>query len=248
LSSPAPAWRSIVALTAFELRLTARRGENLLVTLVVPAAVLLFFSSVDVLAVPGRAVDFLLPGALALGVIATSFVSLGIATAYERHYGVLKRLAGAPIPRGAIVVAKILAVLVIELIQALLLVAIAWLWLGWRAGEGAAIGLAVVAIGLGTAAFAGLGLAMAGRLRAEAALAIANALFLAFLLVGGILLPLEQLPGPLATIGAALPAAPLAELLRVALGSGGDALPPAAMLGAWAAGGVTLAVWASRWD
>ena len=95
-----------------ELRLTARRGENVLVTVVLPVVVLLFFASVSVLpAGIGRPVDFLLPGTLALAVIATSFVNLGIATAYERNYGVLKRLGGSPLTRGGLLAAKMSAVL-----------------------------------------------------------------------------------------------------------------------------------------
>ena len=93
MSRPATPLRSTLALTGMELRLTARRGENVLVTIVIPAAVLLFFAST------GRPVEFLLPGAIGLAVIATGLVNLGIATAYERSYGVLKRLGGAPIPR-----------------------------------------------------------------------------------------------------------------------------------------------------
>ncbi|MBA2315541.1 MAG: ABC transporter permease, partial [Chloroflexi bacterium] len=151
MSRPAPASRAVLALTRFELRLAARRGENLLVMLVVPAAVLVFFSTVGVLDLGGRPVDRLLPGTLALGVIAASFVNLGIATAYERHYGVLKRLGGAPLPRGAVVAAKILAVLAIEVVQAVLLLALAWVALGWRPGGAAAPAVGAVALALGTA-------------------------------------------------------------------------------------------------
>jgi len=42
VSVPAPAIRSVAALTGLELRLAARRGENVLVTLVIPIAVLVF--------------------------------------------------------------------------------------------------------------------------------------------------------------------------------------------------------------
>ena len=57
----------------------------------------LFFASVKVLpATAGAPVDFLLPGTLALAVIATSLVNLGIATAYERNYGVLEDLNTRP--------------------------------------------------------------------------------------------------------------------------------------------------------
>ena len=38
-------------------------------------------------------------------------VNLGIATAYERYYGVLKRLGSSPLPRSGLVIAKILVIL-----------------------------------------------------------------------------------------------------------------------------------------
>src|SRR4029079_418260 len=96
MSRPAPWTRSTAAQTAVELRLTARRGENLLAIAVIPVAVLVFFASTTVVSLPGGGtVDALLPGAIALAIIATGLVNLGIATAYERSYGVLKRLGGS---------------------------------------------------------------------------------------------------------------------------------------------------------
>ena len=85
----------------------SRRGENLLVTLVIPLVLLLFFGSTGVLATGG--VDFLVPGILALAIMSTGMVSLGIATAYERHYGVLKRLGGSPLTRPQLIAAKSVA-------------------------------------------------------------------------------------------------------------------------------------------
>jgi ABC-2 type transport system permease protein len=248
VSAPAPAAQATLAMTAMELRLTARRGENLLVTIVIPAAVLLFFASVAVLPVPGRVVDFLLPGSLALAVIATSLVNLGIATGYERHYGVLKRLGGSPLTRPGLIAAKIAAVLAVEVAQAGLLFAIAIGALGWRLPAGAPLALLVGALLLGTLAFAGLGLAMAGALRAEATLALANGLFLVCLLLGGIVLPIDHLPAPLATVATILPASALADLFRVALGAGGDALRSTATLAVWAVGSVALAARTFRWE
>lgn len=248
MSAPAQAGRAVAAMTAMELRLTARRGENLLVTIVIPTVVLLFFASVAVLPTPGRPVDFLLPGSLALAVIATSFVNLGIATAYERHYGVLKRLGGSPLTRGGLLTAKILAVVAVELLEVALLVLIAAAVLGWRLPPGAPVALVAMGLGLGTLAFAGLGLAMAGALRAEATLALANGLFLAFLLLGGIVLPVDHLPAPLAALAGVLPAASLADLFRIALGAGGDLIRPIVVLGSWAVGAVAVAARTFRWD
>jgi ABC-2 type transport system permease protein len=232
-----------------ELRLTARRAENVLATAVVPVVVLVFFASVDVLPMPsGRPVDFLLPGTLALAVVATSLLSLGIATAYERSYGVLKRLGGSPLTRGNLVAAKIGAVLVIEALQAGVLIAVAWLALGWTPTASANPALVILSVMLGTVTFAGLGLLLAGTLRAEASLAIANALFLATLLLGGVIVPLEELPVWLATIAAVLPAAALSEAFRITLGSGGDVTGPLALLAVWGTGAVIAATRTFRWE
>jgi ABC-2 type transport system permease protein len=232
-----------------ELRLTARRGENVLVTIVIPVVVLLFFASFSILpSGNGRPVDFLLPGALALAIIATSLVNLGIATAYERNYGVLKRLGGSPLTRSGLLAAKMSAVLVVEVGQiALLLVTAAFL--GWRLGPSASPALLVVGLLLGTLAFAGLGLLMAGALRAEATLALANAVFIAFLLLGGIVIPVDQLPGPLAAIAGVLPAAALADVFRAALVTGDIAVAgPVAILIVWGVGAVALAARTFRWE
>lgn len=249
-SPPAPAWRATVAQTAMELRLTSRRGENLLVTIVIPVVLLVFFAAVSVIPIPsGTAVEFLLPGILALAVISTAMVNLGIATAYERYYGVLKRLGGSPLSRGGLVTAKALSILAIEALQVVLLVAIATLGFGWSPGPGASLPLAVLGFLLGTAAFAGIGLAMAGTLRAEATLAAANGLFLVFLLLGGIVLPIDHLPAPLEALARIMPASPLADVLRIGLGAdAGDALEPLAVLTAWAIGAVAVAVRAFRWE
>jgi ABC-2 type transport system permease protein len=248
MSKPAPPLQATLAVAAQELRFLARRGENLLVTIVIPAAVLQFFASVNVLRTPGRAVDFLLPGSIALAVIATSLVNLGIATAYERRYGVLKRLGGSPLPRWGLLGAKVMAIVVVEIIQIALLLAIAWFVLGWRPATNLSPGLALLALLLGTVAFAGLGLAMAGRLRTEAVLAIANGLFLVFLLLGGIVIPITDLPLELAALASFVPAAPLTDLLRIAFGAAGDPGPPLALLGAWAALATALAAFTFRWD
>lgn len=249
---PAAPLRAVLNLVAMELRLTLRRGENLLVTIVIPAAVLLFFATVGILpAMGGPIVSFLLPGSLALAVIATSLVSLGIATGYERSYGVLKRLGGSPLPRAGLVAAKILSVLAVEAVQAVLLGAIAVGLLDWRWPAGGSLPLLVAGLLLGTLAFGGLGMLMAGRLRAEATLALANGLFLVFLLLGGIIIPVDHLPPAMAAFAQVLPANQLAEALRVALvapGAPADAVGPLAALAAWGVISAGLAALTFRWD
>jgi ABC-2 type transport system permease protein len=250
MSRPASLAAATAAQATMELRLTARRGENVLVTIVIPVVVLLFFASVAILPTgSGAPVDFLLPGTLALAVIATSLVNLGIGTAYERSYGVLKRLGGSPLTRTGLLGAKMLAILAVEIGQVVLLVGIAALVLGWRPDDEASLPLLIVALLLGTAAFGGLGLLLAGALRAEATLALANGLFIAFLLLGGILIPIGELPGPLDGIANLLPAAALADAFRAALGTGDvDVRRAVVILTGWAIGAIALALRTFRWE
>lgn len=253
MSQPAPALRSVGALVAHDLRLTARRGENVLVTIVIPIAVLLFFAGTSIIPIAtGRPADFLLPGAIALGIVACGLVNLGIATAYERSYGVLKRLGGAPLPRWALIAAKATSVLVLEVVQIAALIGVGTIVLGWAPGTGWSPLLFVLAVLLGTTTFVGLGLLLAGTLRAEPTLALANGLFLGFLMLGGMVLPIDHLPDALRPIAALLPATALADLLRIALASGttATASPTAgvAILAAWAIAAAGLAVRSFRWE
>ena len=108
--------------------------------------------------------------------------------------------------------------------------------------------MAIAALLLGTLAFAGLGLLLAGSLRAETMLAVANGLFVASLLLGGIVLPIDHLPAPLAALAGALPAAALSEAFRVALGLGGDGTGALILLAGWGLGATVLAVLTFRWE
>src|SRR2546429_7206029 len=189
----APLHQQIIAQTRVELLLTLRRGESVLITLVVPVLLLIFFASLNIIpATTGKAVDFLLPGILALAVMAAGMVSLGIATAYERYYGALKRLGSSPLLRSGLIIAKVISVLVLEVVQVILVVGVAVTLYGWQPA-GSPL-LAILVMALGTVTFAAIGLAMAGALRAEITLAGANALFLLFVLLGGGILPLSHLP------------------------------------------------------
>lgn len=253
MSRPSSPVQAIAAMTATELRLVLRRPENLFATIVIPAVVLVLFSSVAILPTgASRAVNFLLPGSIALGIIATSLVSLSITTAYDRSYGVLKRLGGSPLSRAELIVARLLTILVVEAVQIGLLVGTATLLLGWSAAPGASPILMTLAVVAGTATFVGLGLLIAGTLRAETVLALANVLFLLFLVVGGVIVPIDRLPGPMVTIAAALPAAALSDVLRIGLGSaatsGADVASPLFLLAAWAIATTFLAARTFRWE
>lgn len=227
--------------------MTLRRGDALLLAVVIPVLLLVFFSLVDVLPTGARQpVDFLAPGILALAVMSTAMVSLGIATGFERSYGVLKRLGTTPLGRPALLAAKTTSVLVVELIQAAVIVPVAF-GLGWR--PEAAAWPAGIGVGLlGTAGFAAVGMLMAGSLRAEATLAAANGLYLALLLLGGMLIPLTKLPAGLRALARALPSGALSDGLAAALGRGPVPAHDWIVLGAWAVGAPIVAALTFRWE
>jgi ABC-2 type transport system permease protein len=240
--------RRLVAQSRAEVTLTLRRGESVLLALGIPVMLLVFFSLVDVLPTGTRdPVDFLAPGILALAVMSTAMVSLGIATGFERQYVVLKRLGATPLGRPALLAAKTVAVLVIEVLQVVVLVTVAMLLLGWRPHGHALV--AAAALLLGTVAFAGLGLLMAGALPAMATLAAANGLYLVLLLLGGMVIPLSKLPGPLRAVARALPAGALSDAVHGALSQVGH-VPTRAwlVLAAWAILAPTTAAATFHWE
>lgn len=240
---PAPWGAILAAQTGMELRLTLRRGESLLLTLAIPLALLGFFAAVHV---PGAGIEFLVPGILALAVMSTAFTGQAIATGFERSYGVLARLGTTPLTRPLLLTAKTLGVVAVEVVQAALLVGLGLL-LGWHPHGNA--GTAILLLVVGTAAFSGLGLLMAGTLRAEATLAAANGVYLVLLLLGGVVFPLDRLPGWLQAIAEQLPTAALSDGLRTALGHGsGFPVHGLLVLVGWTVVGIAAAAGTFRWQ
>jgi ABC-2 type transport system permease protein len=236
------AGRAVRAQARVEMTLSLRRGESLLVSFLIPVGILVFFTKVDAVNTQLRSpVDFLVPGVLALAVMSTAMVSLGIATGFERRYGVLKRLGSTPLSRAGLLGAKTITVVGIEAVQALVIVAtgVALGWdLTWRLLP------AFVLLLIGTVAFAGIGLLMAGTLRAEANLAAANALFLVLLFLGGMAYPLARLPDALESFARALPAAALSESVRGVLNGSRFPTGSVIVLVVWA---VAAPICAARW-
>ena len=208
----------------------------MLLTLAIPVGLLVFFSLVDVLPRPDgvdEPVDFLAPGHPRPGRHVGGHGGPG-----HRHRlrAVLRgaEAAGVDPPRPArrCSTAKTLAILAVEAVQVVVLVAVA-VALGWRPDGNWLLALAAVL--LATVGFAGLGLLLAGTLPALTTLAAANGLYLVLLLLGGMVFPLDRLPGPLRAVAQLLPAAALSEALGGALGvarrGAGPALAGAAGVG-----------------
>ena len=231
----APLARQVLAQARMETVLLLRNGEQLLLALVIPVLVLtggvLAARQLD-LSLSYTAIDELTPGVLALAIMSTAFTSLAIATGFERRYGVLKRLGASPLPRHGLLLGKVLALLLVEAVQVLVLSAVA-LGLGWDpATTVRALAGALAMIVLGTATFASLGLLIAGSLRAEATLAAANLVYILLAAGGGVVLPLSTYGG-FGEVLAYLPSGALGSGMRESLVHGTFPLDQSLVLLVW---------------
>lgn len=229
-----------------ETRLLLRNGEQLLLTLGIPVLLLIFFSTVKVVDLgAGKRVQAVVPGILALAVMSTAMVGLGIATGFERKYGVLKLLGATPLGRPRLLAAKASTIALVELLQFAVL-SLLGLVLGWR--PHLSVVLAVAAVLVGTACFAGIGLTLAGCLKGEVNLAAVNGLYLVLLLLGGMVVPLNNLPGPLRAVGRLLPSGALSEAMHQAVGTTTRTAGPWVTLGIWALVASVAAARLFRWE
>jgi ABC-2 type transport system permease protein len=239
----APATKRVIRHGLIETRLLIRNGEQLLLALVIPLAILVAgrFTEVSI-----GSLDLLAPSVLALAVWSSAFTSTAITTAFERRYGVLERLATTPLGKPGLLAGKALAVILIMFGQLVILSGAA-LALGWRPGfTSLSALLAALLVILATATFVCLALLLAGRLRAESTLAVANLIYVLLLIGGALIIPLQRYPSVLRPVIEILPTAALGEGLRAA--ANGQLLGwPVLVLLAWllAAG---IAAWKGfRW-
>lgn len=239
----APRRARVLSQAGFEVSTQLRNGEQLLVSLVLPALVLVALAVTTSPSLgPGRRIDVAVPGVLALSTISSAFTSQAIATGFDRRYSVLRYLGVTPLGRAGLLAAKALATAAIQLLQVALLSGLG-LALGWRPAVGG-LGYAVVALLMGAWAFVALALLLAGTLRAEAVLALANLVWVLLLAGGGVVVPRTEAPAVMAGAAALLPSAGLADGLRAALVAGRFDLPSLGVVAAW---GAVCSVAAARW-
>jgi ABC-2 type transport system permease protein len=246
-NAAAPTPDRVLAQARFETSTLLRNGEQLLVALVLPAMALvgLALSHSPSLG-PGRRIDVAVPGVLALAVISTAFTGQAISTAFDRRYGVLRLLGVSPLGRHGLLVAKALAVLSIELLQFVVIAGLGVV-LGWDPhwmGLFAATLLTLV----GTWTFVALALLMAGTLRAEGVLALANLVWVALLVLGGVIVPRTEMPSGLSHLAALLPSGALGDGLREAFIHGRLDAVPLLVLVIWGAVATVLASRTFRWS
>ena len=246
--APAPAARRITRQALWDLQAVLRNGEQLLVTFVLPVAVLvgLLRTGVPDLS-PAPQGPAGLAGALGVAVVSSAFTGQAIALAFDRRAGVLRLLGTTPLGRGGLVAARVLAVLAVVLLQSALLLVVGAV-LGVPVGAPALL-LLLPVLALGTAAMLGAGMLLAGTVRPEGVLGLANLIWVAVLVGGGLVLPVGGLvDGAAADVLGLLPTAALGDSLRAAVAGAAPAPLDVCVLVAWAVGlGLAARRWL-RWD
>lgn len=241
--APAPLLRRVLLQGRYETVTMLRNGEQLILAVILPLLALVGLTVTPLLDGLGSSrVNIAVPGILALCAMSTAFTGQGIATGFDRRYGVLRFLSTTPLGRAGLILGKVIAVLAVLLLQVLVVTAVA-LPLGWQpSGPGLLPGLALLV--LGAAAFTALGLLVAGTVRPEATLAITNLLWILLGALGGIVIPAERLPAAAQALVHFLPSGALGQALRDAFLHGN--INPAAVfvLLLWTA---TAGAAATRW-
>ncbi len=160
-----------------------------------------------------RAIDYLLPGILALSMLQIGLFATPQGLIAMRVSGVLKRLGATPLRRSTLLSAYISMRLTIAIAQtALIMVVGRWVFGVAMLGSWPVFGGLVL---LGTLTFIALGFFTAAIAKSEeSGTAIANFLNLPMILLGGIFFTLDNLPQVLTWIVSALPLPYLADAFR----------------------------------
>ncbi len=205
-----PLWRTSKLRMVHELRVFMREPAAVGFTLAFPVMMLLLFGSIFSDKVQGTDVSYsqvYVAGIVASSLMSVGFMSLAIGVTIERESGMIKRLAGTPMPKAAYFLGKVGRVLILGLVQiaVMLAIGVALFDLSMPTEVGRWLTFAWVFI-LGSAAATLLGLAAGGLIRsAKAAPAILNVPFVALQFVSGVFLPDNQLPSGIRAVASIFP-------------------------------------------
>jgi ABC-type multidrug transport system permease subunit len=199
---------------------------------------------------PGtRYVDFLVPGLLGMNIMGTGMWGIGFSLVVARNGKLLKRLVAAPVRRGDVLGAQIVARLLFLLPEALALLLFAYFALDVPM-RGSIVLLSAVSL-LGALAFSGLGLLTAARPSTiEGVSGIMNLVMVPMWIFSGIFFSTERFPAAIQPFVQALPLTALNDALRAVMldGAGLGALAPELLLlAAWGVASFVAAVKIFRW-
>jgi ABC-2 type transport system permease protein len=192
----------------------------------------------------------LLAGMLGYGAANTAFSGLALILVTRREIGILKRIRATPLPTPTYLVAVLTSIMLVFALQVAALFVVGKLLKStpWPTHW---ISL-VLALALGAAAFAGLGLAITGFVRSlEGSSAVLNLIVLPTAFLSGSFGSTRNYPEALRAIGDVLPLKYLVDAVNAIYLDGRelwDEPTAVAVLAAWGALGLAVAVKKFRWE
>ncbi len=244
MSYAAVLWRQL----RFERRLFWRNPSAAFFNFLLP--LLFLFLVASVYADDPELLDVLIPGIAGLAIVATTFSSLAFNITFLREQGILKRMRGTPMPTPLYLGGLLGSVVLNAVLQVILVVTIGNVVYGVSWPEDP-LSLAVFTVA-GVTAFAALGIALSQAIpNVDSAAAYVNVVFLPLIFISGVFYSAESLPPVLEGVADALPLKHVIDGLSGAIVTGAgvaDNVAALAVVGAWAAVGIFLAVRFFRWE
>jgi ABC-2 type transport system permease protein len=244
-----------------ELKQFFRAKEQVVFTFTFPAIILVLLGSIfDNAYGPGVSVGQVFAASMmAAGVIATSFLNLGISVALDREDGTLKRLRGTPMNAASYFLGKMVLVAVASLAEVVVLLAVGMIMfdvsLPTEAGKWLTFAWVFV---LSVASCSLLGIAVSSLAKsAQSAAAVVNVPYIALQFMSGVYIVIEALPDWMRTVGSFFPIRwaaqgfrsvflPDSMMVREAAGSW-ELGKTALVLGTWCVVGLALCLLTFRW-
>jgi len=240
-----------------DLRCFVRNRQAVFFTLALPLLFLLIFGAVfrhQNVAVPGGRIDeqvYYVPGLIAYAVIASAFSNLVVSVVRYRETGVYKRRRATPVPAVVIIAGRALVATLSALVSAAALLAIGWAAFSAHIPTRTAPTFVLFTV-VGALVFCCLGFAAASLIKTiDAAQPVVLAVILPLCFISGVFIPVLQLPHWLLDVAKVFPVHALADSLLAAYnphstGSGVHGVD-LAVLGAWGAAGLGVAIRRFSW-
>jgi ABC-2 type transport system permease protein len=174
-----------------DVKCTFRNGQSLGFTMLLPVILLMIFAGIFGAKIPGTDVSgsqYYTASIMGSIMMSTGFVSTAIGVSRDRDFGLLKRLAGTPMPKASFFLARVSATMMVILMQIVLLIGLGKLFYDLSfpttIGKWATLAFVVIVGGMSSTF---LGIAVGGRIKnSEAAPAVVNLPFIILQFLSGV--------------------------------------------------------------
>lgn len=186
----------------------------------------------------------------AFAVISACYSNIAISITHQREAGVLKRVSGTPLPRGAFLGARVLHALAVAVLLVVLTVIFGRVAYDADVPTGTTLLRFLVVLVVGSASFSALAFAVSAVIpNADASPAIVNATILPLLFLSGIFIPLgDAAPAWVKWIARIFPVRHFASGMQASFLGTTFSWTDVLVVAAWGLGGLLVAVRRFRWE